>query len=66
MNNGEDVRVAGEESKNPSLVEHLTDLRKQLVKSVAIILFFFIAVFSTINFWFPYVTRGHELIVWVR
>lgn len=48
---------------DPSLVEHLTDLRKQLVKSALILLFFFIAVFSTINLWFPYVTRGHELIV---
>lgn len=48
---------------DPSLVDHLTDLRKQLVKSVAVFLIFFVVVFSTINFWFPYVTRGHELIV---
>ena len=41
----------------------LSDLRKQLIKSVAIFLFFFIVVFSTINFWFPYVTRGHELVI---
>ena len=48
---------------DPSLVDHLTDLRKQLVKSAAVFLFFIIVIFSTINFWFPYVTRGHELIV---
>lgn len=48
---------------DPSLVDHLADLRKQLVKSVVVFLLFFIVVFSTINFWFPYVTRGHELIV---
>ncbi|WP_438314325.1 twin-arginine translocase subunit TatC [Sporosarcina sp. FA9] len=48
---------------NPSLVDHLTDLRKQLIKSIAVFLLFFVVVFSTINFWFPYVTRGHELIV---
>ena len=48
---------------NPSLVDHLTDLRKQLIKSAFVFLFFFIVVFSTINFWFPFVTRGHELIV---
>lgn len=47
----------------PSLVEHLTDLRKQLVKSAVIFIIFFIAVFSTINLWFPFVTRGHKLIV---
>ncbi|OAH52853.1 MULTISPECIES: twin-arginine translocase subunit TatC [Bacillaceae] len=46
-----------------SLVEHLTDLRKQLIKSTVVFLFFFIIVFSSINFWFPYVTRGHELII---
>ncbi|QTD40362.1 twin-arginine translocase subunit TatC [Sporosarcina sp. Te-1] len=48
---------------NPTLVDHLTDLRKQLIKSVLVFLVFFIGVFSTINFWFPFVTRGHELIV---
>ncbi|HEY9576650.1 MAG TPA: twin-arginine translocase subunit TatC [Pseudobacillus sp.] len=48
---------------NPSLVDHLSDLRKQLIKSAFVFLFFFIVVFSTINFWFPFVTRGHELIV---
>ncbi|OKL36654.1 twin-arginine translocase subunit TatC [Domibacillus mangrovi] len=46
-----------------SLVEHLTDLRRQLIKSTVVFLFFFIIVFSSINFWFPYVTRGHELII---
>ena len=59
----EDVEkvVVGEGS--PSLVDHLSELRKQLVKSIAIFLLFFLIVFSTINLWFPYVTRGHQLIV---
>lgn len=48
---------------DPSLIDHLGELRKQLIKSIAIFLLFFIIVFSTINLWFPYVTRGHELIV---
>lgn len=47
----------------PALVEHLTDLRKQLIKGAAVFLIFFIGVFSTINLWFPYVTRGHKLVV---
>lgn len=50
-------------NQEPSLVDHLTDLRKQLVKSVAVFLFFFIAVFSTINLWFPFMVRGHRLVV---
>ncbi|PIC98563.1 twin-arginine translocase subunit TatC [Sporosarcina sp. P29] len=48
---------------DPALIEHLTDLRKQLIKSAVVFLIFFIAVFSTINLWFPYVTRGYTLIV---
>lgn len=51
------------ESDEGSLVDHLTDLRKQIIKSVAVFLFFFIVVLSTINIWFPLVTRGNELIV---
>ncbi|WJY27363.1 twin-arginine translocase subunit TatC [Sporosarcina trichiuri] len=51
----------GDDESN--LVEHLTELRKQLIKSVAVFLLFFVATFSTINLWFPYVTRGYKLIV---
>lgn len=47
----------------PSVVEHLNDLRKQVVKSAAVFIIFFIGVFSTINYWFPYISRGHQLIV---
>jgi len=46
-----------------TLVDHLTDLRKQIIKSIAVFMFFFIVVFSTLNMWFPYVTRGNDLIV---
>ncbi|WP_342510812.1 twin-arginine translocase subunit TatC [Sporosarcina sp. FSL K6-1522] len=52
-----------ETANHESLVGHLSELRKQLVKSVAVFLVFFIIVFSTINSWFPYVTRGHSLII---
>lgn len=48
---------------NPAIMEHITELRKQLIKSIAVFLFFFIVVFSTINLWFPYITRGYKLIV---
>jgi sec-independent protein translocase protein TatC len=46
-----------------SIVEHLTDLRKQLIKGSAVFLVFFLAVFASINLWFPYVTRSHQLII---
>lgn len=51
------------ENDEGTLVDHLTDLRKQIIKSVAVFLFFFIVVLSTINLWFPYVTRGNDLVV---
>lgn len=53
-----------EEGKSvESLVEHLTDLRKQLIKSALVFISFLIVAFSTINWWFPYVTKGNELVV---
>ncbi|WP_075619323.1 twin-arginine translocase subunit TatC [Paenisporosarcina indica] len=54
------VNEPGEEG---TLVDHLAELRKQIIKGIAVFLIFFIGVFSSINMWFPYVTRGNELIV---
>jgi len=59
----EEVKAHVTASDETSLVEHLTDLRKQIIKSVAVFLFFFLVVLSTINLWFPYITRGNELVV---
>lgn len=60
-----EIAVEAEDSVagDPPLVEHLTDLRKQLIKSAVVFVVFFIGVFATVNLWFPVVTRGHELIV---
>ncbi|MDN7228998.1 twin-arginine translocase subunit TatC [Planococcus liqunii] len=46
-----------------SLVDHLGELRKQLIKSVFVFIFFLLVVFSTLNFWFPYVVKGHDLVI---
>ncbi|MFJ8263670.1 twin-arginine translocase subunit TatC [Rummeliibacillus sp. NPDC094406] len=46
-----------------AFVEHLADLRKQLIKGIVVFVIFFIIVFSTVNKWFPYVTRGHKLVI---
>ncbi len=46
-----------------TFVEHLSELRKQLVKSAVVFVLIFVLVFATINFWFPYVTRGHDLVI---
>ncbi|WP_186668289.1 twin-arginine translocase subunit TatC [Sporosarcina sp. BP05] len=61
--NRDDKAMESNFEADPSLVDHLTDLRKQLVKSAAVFLFFLITVFSSINLWFPYITRGHQLII---
>ncbi|QED46656.1 twin-arginine translocase subunit TatC [Cytobacillus dafuensis] len=49
--------------KEGSLTDHLADLRKQLIKSASVFIFFLVIVFSTINWWLPYVTRGNDLVV---
>jgi sec-independent protein translocase protein TatC len=46
-----------------AFVEHLADLRKQLIKGLAVFVVFFIIVFATVNKWLPYVTRGHDLVI---
>lgn len=56
------------ENNEPSLsveplLEHITELRKQIIKALVVFILFFIIVFSTINIWFPYVTRGHSLVI---
>ncbi|MFD2830367.1 twin-arginine translocase subunit TatC [Corticicoccus populi] len=51
------------ENPDATLIEHLDDLRSVLVKSILVFAAFFILIFTTIQFWFPYLTKGHELIV---
>ena len=46
-----------------TLVDHLGDLRKQLIKSAIVFLFFLLVVFSTLNFWFPYIVKGYNLVI---
>ncbi|ANU26539.1 twin-arginine translocase subunit TatC [Planococcus versutus] len=46
-----------------TLVDHLGDLRKQLIKSALVFVFFLIVVFSTLNFWFPYIVKGNDLVI---
>lgn len=59
----EEVKQNGISAYLNGMTEHITDLRKQIIKSLVVFFIFFIAVFSTINIWFPYVTRGYKLIV---
>lgn len=46
-----------------SWYDHLFDLRKQLIKSAITFILLFIIVFSTINLWFPLITKGHKLVI---
>lgn len=59
----EEEKQSGVSAYWDGMVEHFVDLRKQIIKSLVVFIIFFIAVFSTINIWFPYVTRGYKLIV---
>ncbi|ANU08989.1 Sec-independent protein translocase TatCD [Planococcus antarcticus DSM 14505] len=49
--------------KVDTLVDHLGELRKQLIKSAIVFLFFLLVVFSTLNFWFPYIVKGNDLVI---
>lgn len=46
-----------------TLIDHLGELRKQLIKSLLVFGFFLIVVFSTLNLWFPFVVKGHDLVI---
>ncbi|HSP23284.1 MAG TPA: twin-arginine translocase subunit TatC [Planococcus sp. (in: firmicutes)] len=46
-----------------TLIDHLGDLRKQLIKSLLVFGLFLIVVFSTLNLWFPFVVKGHDLVI---
>lgn len=61
--NKEKRRKLTPDDPDATLVEHLDDLRSMLVKSILVFAAFFILIFTTIQFWFPYLTKGHELIV---
>lgn len=58
-----DLARTKEEENQESWIEHITELRKQLIKSALVFITFLIVAFSTINFWFPYISRGHNLII---
>lgn len=51
------------EKQVETLVDHLGELRKQLIKSAIVFLFFLLVVFSTLNFWFPYIVKGNNLVI---
>src|SRR5699024_5898167 len=51
------------EDPDATLVEHLDDLRGMLIKSAVVFVIFFMLIFLTIQYWFPYLSKGHDLIV---
>lgn len=61
----EEPKPPGEEPTRQveTLVDHLGELRKQLIKSAVVFLFFLLLVFSTLNFWFPYIVKGNNLVI---
>lgn len=51
------------ETATESLVDHLGELRKQLIKSAVVFILFLLLVFSTLNYWFPFIVKGNELVI---
>ncbi|MBY0123044.1 twin-arginine translocase subunit TatC [Bacillus sp. S/N-304-OC-R1] len=59
-----DVSDVSEKAGNGgTLSDHLGDLRRQLIKSIFVFVFFLIFSFATLNWWLPYVTRENDLVV---
>ncbi|WP_052255596.1 twin-arginine translocase subunit TatC [Salinicoccus sp. YB14-2] len=56
-------RRVTKDQPDATLVEHLDDLRGVLIKSIVVFVIFFALIFLTIQFWFPYLIKGHDLIV---
>src|SRR5690625_1955946 len=59
----QDIEGDLQAQSDETLVEHLSDLRKQLMKSIIVFLLFLVIVFVTMDKWFPHATRGYELVV---
>src|SRR5699024_3653660 len=58
----EETKNAAGEDK-PSILDNLIEISKHLIKCIIVFLLVFVAVFSMINIWFPYITKGNKLIV---
>lgn len=55
-------KVTKEEPYAP-LTDHLEDLRSVLIKSAVVITVWFLIIFSTVGWWFPFVSKGAEIVV---
>lgn len=51
------------DTPDATLIEHLDDLRSMLIKSAVVFVLFFLLIFLTIQYWFPYLSKSHDLIV---
>lgn len=49
--------------QSESFITHMSELRKVIIISIAIVVVFFILILATIQYWFPYVTKNHELLI---
>ncbi|MUV07474.1 twin-arginine translocase subunit TatC [Planococcaceae bacterium Storch 2/2-2] len=58
-----DPTTEEETGDETTLIDHLSELRGQLMKSALVFLTFLILVFSTIHWWFPFITKGEELVI---
>src|SRR5699024_7536795 len=55
-------RKLTQEDNMASLTEHLMDLRAVVIKSAIVIVIWFVIVFATVTWWFPYVSKGADIV----
>lgn len=56
-------RKLTQEDNMASLTEHLMDLRAVVIKSAIAIVIWFVIVFATVTWWFPFVSKGADIVV---
>lgn len=52
-----------QEDNMAPLMDHILDLRAVVIKSALVVVLWFIIIFATVSWWFPYVSKGANIVV---
>lgn len=48
------------------LMDHILDLRAVVMKSALVVVLWFVIIFATVSWWFPYVSKGANIVSTLR
>ena len=52
-----------QEDNMAPLMDHILDLRAVVIKSALVVVLWFVIIFATVSWWFPYVSKGANIVV---